>query len=232
MVIRAVFFDLGGTLLVMRRSRIFRTVINEAGRDAPLHVIDGAYMRLEGWWLSTYAAAPMTPGETDEAYRHLYQKVFSSLFPDADQAEAMRVSRRVRERWPVLEKNVPLELYHDVEPTLGELKRGGYALGLISNAPADTEKVVVPLGLDRYLPTIVFSGIVGYTKPHPEIFNIAMKRAGARPEESVHVGDLYEADVVGARNAGMKGLLIDRAGTHGDTDCPTISSLAQIYTHL
>ena len=226
------FFDLGGTLLVMRRGPIFKTVINEAGRDAPLHVIEGAYMGLERWWLSTYAAAPMTPGETDEAYRHLYQKVFSLLFPDADQAEALRISRRVRERWPELEKNVPLELYNDVEPTLGELKRRGYVLGLISNAPADTERVVGPLGLDRYMSNFVFSGVVGYTKPHPEIFNIALRRAGAKPEESVHVGDLYEAYVVGARNAGMKGLLIDRTGTGGDADCPTISNLGQIYAHL
>ena len=232
MVTRAVFFDLGGTLLVMRRSRIFRAVINEAGRDAPLHVIDGAYMGLEGWWLSTYAAVPMTPGETDEAYRRLYEKVFSSLFPDADQAEALRVSRRVRERWPVLEKNVPLELYQDVEPTLGELKRRGYALGLISNAPADTERIVGPLGLDRYMSNFVFSGVVGYTKPHPEIFNIALRRAGVRPEESVHVGDLYDADVVGARNAGMKGLLIDRTGTRREADCPTMSDLGQIYAQL
>ncbi len=232
MATRAVFFDLGGTLLVMRRDRIFRRVVNEEGRDASVDAIHRAYMGLEPWWLTTYAAIPMSPEQTVDAYRHLDQMVFSSLFPEADGEEALRVSRLVRKRWPELEKDIPLELYPDVEPTLTNLGRRGYTLGLISNAPADTERVVKPLGLDRFMTILVFSGAVGYTKPHPEIFRIAMKGAGSRPEESVHVGDLYEADIVGARNAGMKGLLIDRLGVHSNLDCPKLTSLDQIYGQL
>lgn len=232
MVIRAVFFDLGGTLLVMRRDRIFRRVINEEGRDAPVDRIHAAYMGLEAWWLSSYSAKSMSPEETTEAYRHLDHKVFSALFPDSGEAEALRVSTLVRKRWPELEKDIPLQLYPDVEPTLEALGRRGYSMGLISNAPADTGRVVHALGLDRFMSTVVISGAVGYTKPNPEIFRIAMKGAAVRPEESVHVGDLYEADVVGARNAGMKGLLIDRLGIQSAVDCPRVTSLDQIYGHI
>jgi HAD superfamily hydrolase (TIGR01549 family) len=232
LAIRAVFFDLGGTLLVMRRDRIFRKVLNEEGRDASVDQIHAAYMGLEAWWLSAYSAASMTPEETVDAYRHLDQKVFSTLFPAADQAAALRVSRLVRKRWPELEKEIRLELYPDVKPALEALGRKGCSLGLISNAPADTDRVVEPLGLDRYMSTIVFSGAVGYTKPHPQIFRIAMKKAGAKPEESMHVGDIYEADVVGARNAGMRGVLIDRLSLESGRDCPRITSLDQIYGHL
>jgi HAD superfamily hydrolase (TIGR01549 family) len=232
LAIQAVFFDLGGTLLVMRRDRIFRKVINEEGRDASVDQIHSAYMGLEAWWLSTYSAASMTPEETVEAYRNLDERVFSTLFPAVDRAEALRVSGLVRKRWPELEKEIRLELYPDVKPALEALGRKGYSLGLISNAPADTDRVVKPLGLDRYMSTIVFSGAVGYTKPHPQIFRIAMKAAGAEPGESVHVGDIYEADVVGARNAGMRGVLIDRLGVDHGRDCPRITSLDQIYDHL
>lgn len=232
MATRAVFFDLGGTLLVMRRDRIFRKVINEEGRDAPVDAIHGVYMGLESWWLSTYASTSMSPEQTVEAYRHLDQMVYCSLFPDADTKEAVRVSTLVRRRWPELEKEIPLELYSDAEPALATLTREGYTLGLISNAPADTERVVKPLGLDRYMTALVFSGAVGYTKPHPGIFMIAMEKAGSRPHESVHIGDVYEADIVGARNAGMKGLLIDRLGVQAQADCPRLTSLDQVYGHL
>ncbi len=232
MATRAVFFDLGGTLLVMRRDRIFQKVVRDEGRDASEDEIHGAYMGLEPWWLSAYSDSSMTSEQTEEAYRHLDQRVFSSLFPDASESEALRVSRLVRVRWPEVGKTIPLELYPDVQPTLANLQRRGYSMGLISNATADTERLVKPLGLDRFMSTVVFSGAVGYTKPNPRIFEIAMEKIGCGPGESVHVGDIYEADVVGAKNAGMKGVLIDRLGAQSGPDCPRISSLDQLYGHL
>jgi len=204
---RAVFFDLGGTLLVMRRDRIFRKVLREAGRDADLERIHSAYMKAESWWVRHYSARVLNEEETAEAYRDLDQKVFAALFPGESETEAHRVSKLVRSRWAELETEIPLELYPDVEPVLDRLWGDGYTLGLISNAPADTVRVVDALGLTRYLGTIVISGVVGYTKPHPEIFRIALREAGVEASEAIHVGDLYEADVVGARNAAWRGFL-------------------------
>jgi len=229
---RAVFFDLGGTLLVMRRDRIFRKVLQEAGRDAGLERIHSAYLKAESWWVPHYAARVLSEEETAEAYRDLDQKVFSLLYPGESETEAFRVSKLVRRKWPELETEIPLELYPDVEPSLGRLAGSGYALGLISNAPADTIRVVEALGLRRYLGTIVISGAVGYTKPHPEIFRIALREAGVEAPEAIHVGDLYEADVVGARNAGMEGILIDRDDSDWRPDCPRVRSLAEIYQFI
>ena len=76
------------------------------------------------------------------------------------------------------------------------------------------------------------SGVVGISKPNPDIFRFALADAGVNPTEAVHVGDIYEADVLGARRAGMKGVLIDRDGSQGGRDCPTISNLTEIYDHL
>jgi len=73
---------------------------------------------------------------------------------------------------------------------------------------------------------------VGYTKPHPEIFRIALREVGVEASEAVHVGDLYEADVMGARNAGMKGILVDRDGTQRSSDCPRVRSLPEIYQFI
>jgi putative hydrolase of the HAD superfamily len=230
--IRAVFFDLGGTLLVMRRDRIFRRVLSEEGREANLERIHSAYMNAESWWLSAFGDKAMTPEQTNEAYRALDERAFTSLYPNEDHGEALRVSKLVRKRWPELESEIPLELYPDVEPTLTKLAQDGYFLGLISNAPPDTARIVEVLGLRKYLRSVVISGDVGYSKPHPEIFRIALTEAGVNAIDAVHVGDFYEADIIGARNAGIKGLLIDREGSHSGLDCPQMKSLGEVYRYL
>ena len=229
---KAVFFDLGGTLLVMRRDRIFRRVLQETGRDVGLDRIHAAYLNAESRWMPYYAARVLNEEETSEAYRELDQMVFSALYPGEGEPEAFRASKLVRKRWPELESEIPLELYPDAEPVLERLARDGYALGLISNAPADTVRAVEALGLTRYLGTIVISGAVGYTKPNPEIFRIALRRAGVDASEAIHVGDLYEADVIGARNAGLEGILIDREGDQRNFDCPRVQSLSEIYQFM
>jgi len=229
---RAVFFDLGGTLLVMRRDRIFGRVLLEEGRTVGLDRIHSAYLEVEPTWLSVYGARVLTPDETEEAYRELDQEVFSALYPDESESEARRVSKLVRKRWPDLETEIPLQLYPDAEPTLRRLAGDGFSLGLISNAPADTQKAVDALGLTKYLGTVVISGLVGYTKPHPEIFRIALRKAGVEAGEALHIGDLYEADIVGARNAGMLGVLVDRDGSHSGLDCPMIKSLSDVYLYI
>ena len=51
-------------------------------------------------------------------------------------------------------------------------------------------------------------------KPDPRIFRSAMNRLGVRPEQSLHIGDLYHIDVVGAQAAGMHAVLLDPTGLH------------------
>lgn len=217
---------------MMRRDRVFRKVLAEEGYEATLGAIHAAYVTADSWWLTAYGNKVMTRAETAEAYRDLDEKVFSATCPQQSHAEAVRVSRQVRKRWPELEDEIPPELYPDAEPTLGRLKREGYSLGLVSNAPAEATETVAALGLSKYLDSVTVSGVVGYSKPNPEIFRIALKALSVGPEEAVHVGDLYEADVRGARNAGIEGVLLDRDGSYGGTECPKIDTLSGIYGFL
>ena len=229
---RAVFFDFGGTLLVMRRDRIISSILAEEGYPASLAQVHSAYSGTEPAWLLTHGDRIMTGEEAEEAYRQLEAAVFRFLFPGKPAEEVGRVSALMRGKWNAAGGSVPLELYPDVIPTLERLRADGYTLGLVSNAPPDTIKSIEKLRLPDYLPIIVVSGIVGVSKPNPEIFRIALRRAGAQPEESVHVGDIYEADVIGPRRAGMTGILIDRSGERPKLDCPTIATLGGVYDFL
>ncbi len=218
--------------MVMRRDRIISRILADAGFPADPQRVHSAYFQVEPSWLAVYGEKVMSGGETEEAYRQLDAMIFRLLYPSQPPEVVEKMSGLTRRLWPQVEKTVPLELYPDVVPTLERLKSEGYTLGLVSNAPPGTVGVIETLGLRRYLPTIVVSGVVGVSKPNPEIFRIALRDAGAEAAEALHVGDVYDADVLGARNAGIKGLLIDRDGSQAGLDCPRVSTLSEIYTHL
>ncbi len=219
-------------MLVMRRDRIISKILSDEGYSASPEQVNTAYFRVEPSWLSIHGDKVMSGAETEEAYRQLDAMIFRLMFPSRPPYEVDRVSGLMRRLWPVVEKSVPLELYPDAVPTLERLKAGGYKLGLISNAPPDTLKAIEALGLPKYLPTIVVSGMVGFSKPNPEIFRIALRQSDSVASEAMHVGDLYEADVIGARNAGIRGVLIDRYGAGGDFDCRRITGLTEVFSHL
>jgi putative hydrolase of the HAD superfamily len=67
---------------------------------------------------------------------------------------------------------------------------------------------------------VVISAEVGVRKPDPRIFEEALRRAGVAAGEAVHVGDLPEEDIEGARRAGLGAFLIDREKRITSRDCP------------
>jgi HAD superfamily hydrolase (TIGR01509 family) len=89
------------------------------------------------------------------------------------------------------------------------------------------------LGLTTLLDVIITSQDVGVGKPDPQIFLEGLKRAGVLPEETLYVGDQYQVDVVGARNAGIRGILLDRTDHYQEiTDCTRIRTLSEISNFL
>jgi len=79
------------------------------------------------------------------------------------------------------------------------------SLGIVSNGFPDVQyKKLKTLGIEHFFGCIVLSGELGIKKPDPRIFWEATSLLGVEPEECLYVGDAYEADVLGARNARMK----------------------------
>jgi len=98
-------------------------------------------------------------------------------------------------------------LYDDVRPTLEILVRD-YRLFAISNGNADLGVI----GLAQYFEASLTAREAGMLKPDPRIFDILLGRAGLRADEAVHVGDDADADVEGARRAGVLPVWLNRAG--------------------
>ena len=125
--------------------------------------------------------------------------------------------------------DMKLVLFDDVLPALTHLKDRGLILGLISNVDRDMTPLLHELGLTSFLQVVVTSQDAGSSKPQPEIFREALRQVGVQASEAVYVGDQYEIDIIGAKNAGMNGVLLDRGGYFDKpTECPRIRTLAQV----
>ena len=106
-------------------------------------------------------------------------------------------------------------------------------MGLISNVERDINPMLKELGLSSWLEVVVTSQESGFVKPQPEIFQQALKRAKVKASEAIYVGDQYQVDVIGAKNAGMKGILLDRDNYYKEKlDCPKIKSLSELASHV
>lgn len=116
--------------------------------------------------------------------------------------------------------------YEDVLPALDALATRDMRLAIVSNWDERLRPLLQQLRLDRYFETFIVSCEVGFAKPSPVIFEQASKKTGVAPEQILHVGDSFTDDVTGARAAGCRALLIDRANAAGGAD--RISSLREL----
>ncbi|MGA2855513.1 MAG: HAD family hydrolase [Candidatus Sulfotelmatobacter sp.] len=103
-----------------------------------------------------------------------------------------------------------------------------YEIAVISNADGRIDAVLRRCGIADCFQSITDSGIVGHEKPHPEIFEAALRRMRAEAAASLYVGDVYSVDYAGARNAGMDAVLFDVAGAYREQDLPRVESLAEL----
>ena len=114
-----------------------------------------------------------------------------------------------------------------------ELKAHGVAVGIISNSEGRLAELVEELGHSALFPVIVDSGRVGIDKPDRRIFEHAASQLGVPLSELVHVGDAWEADVLGARAAGAEAVWFspvdDRALPEKVVACADASALRAAF---
>jgi putative hydrolase of the HAD superfamily len=118
------------------------------------------------------------------------------------------------------------ELFDDVRPAVGALTRAGLLVGAVSNTDRDLPAFLAPFALP--LAVVVSSRDHGRVKPCPTIFAAALTRVGVSPAEAVMVGDSLLHDVVGARAAGLRPILVDRADVHAGAPVERVRSLLEL----
>lgn len=124
------------------------------------------------------------------------------------------------------------ELFPDTREVLEELKGKGFTLSVVSNFDSRIYDVMDKLGIAGFFDSFFISSEVGYAKPSREIFLLTVESLSLKACECLHVGDSLENDYWGAKNAGLKALLLDRDGKHGDKGVERIGGLKGVVEFL
>lgn len=199
--IRAVTFDVGGTLLSVSPSvgYWYHKEAVELGLSPPS---EAELNRRFGFaWRSAHAA----PGGFDysrSSWRRLVQAVFG------ESADPASLSPLFAALWERFLDPAAWRLAPGVRETLSALSAAGLRLGILSNWDERLEPLLTRLDLRTPFDFILASGVVGRHKPSPDAFRAAAERWGWHPSALAHVGDSWEQDALGALDAGWRAVFV------------------------
>ena len=210
-MIKAVFFDFVGTLLSKESEAITHLkIMEEILKNAKVEI--SARQLLEEYEQLTMEEFSKLAGRPYKPIRIIEVEVLEKL--------AQKYNFEVPEDfWQTHLKMHQLygKLYPEVIETLNELKKRDYHVGLITDSDNDYLRAHLEgLGILDLFDSITTSEEAGFFKPHPKVFEIALRKAGAKGEEAVYTGDNPLKDCVGARRVGMISILLDKTGQKRD----------------
>jgi putative hydrolase of the HAD superfamily len=222
----AVLLDVGGVFLLPEHQRILGA-LDRAGCTTDADLLDGAHYRgasrlttdldVEGDWSGSWQAyldryveeCGVAQEDRTEVHRHL-----DSEFADAG-------------LW--------LRVIPGCRQGIRALADTGVRLGVVSNADGligerlrMLEILQVGPGIGVEVECVIDSGEVGVMKPDRRIFTIALDALDITAEDAWYVGDMPGIDVVGARRAGLRPVLMDPLGLHHDADYDRVDSLTDL----
>jgi len=238
MLIRAVLFDLGNTLMYPVASDLWPEVIRRGNLALMEYLcnldiltdcdtfVDEFNQRLHQYYDERDKL--MIETSTFQVLKELLNEKGYADVSDAVIRESLDA------HYAVTQKNWQLE--DDALASLKALREQNYQLGIVSNAGdhRDVLQLVERFSLTPYFEFIVTSAGCGYRKPHPKIFQLALEKANARGDEVVMVGDTLNADILGANRMNMYSIWITRRTAVPTKDEPdikpkgTINSLGEL----
>jgi FMN phosphatase YigB (HAD superfamily) len=209
-----IFFDGGAVSAALSAEGVELAV---AALDAAVHPAKQHYQRAltrglahdDGWAVLIHELLVRAGLESDSA-----QRVLPALRRAHDE---FYFWRRVPEGLPA---------------ALTRAQKAGLRLAIVSNSEGRLASVLARVGLASHFELVVDSQLEGVNKPDPEIFHRALARLSVAPARALYAGDIPEVDVLGARAAGMPGVLIDPFDHHAASNWPRVPSVESLIDAL
>ncbi len=232
MAIKAIFFDAAGTLFHLDGSvgEIYTSLARKHGKNVTEKVLE------EGFRRAFTNAPPMAfpsfaPRDLPALERRWWFDLVSDIF--APYGSFPQFDVYFEALYDLFSEAKTWKLYPETRETLFSLKEMNLRLGIISNFDSRLFALLEGLGIKEFFESVVASTSAGAAKPSKKIFEKALKIYGLEPGEALHVGDSYEIDFIGAQNAGVGAVLIDRSGDEkhhdvGHTIIPRLDKLIDL----
>ncbi len=209
-MIRAVTFDVWNTLLadisyVEPRTRYLAKILSEAEVKVDMEKIVEAYHLSHNYSHIKSKMENYRYVSIEERVNYILEKLGVHI--------PRRLKMDVIEKFKVTAVSNPPSLTEDAETVIKSLSHK-YALGIICDTGmtpgAVLREILRRKGILKYFKVTVFSDETGYNKPHRVMFEKAVKGLNVAPKEALHVGDLLETDVKGAKAMGMISVWLNR----------------------
>jgi HAD superfamily hydrolase (TIGR01509 family) len=213
---KAIFFDVGNTLLFLDRQHILAPL-----QQRKLNPSIELWHAIERKTKKEFDEILQHDGKADRSFWYLFYSHLLQELGVHDNAlrDVLVNTTRVSANWC------------DIRPGTREiLQRLGRhcPLAVISNADGKIADVLKRCGIADCFLAITDSGLVGHEKPHPAIFEAALRIMDVAPKQSLYVGDVYSVDYLGATGAGMQAILFDVSGAYRQSGLPRVESLAEL----
>jgi putative hydrolase of the HAD superfamily len=222
--VRAVLFDVGGTLVHPDWERLARLASAGAGRAFVAEQLGQKFKEMMcGVDAAMQRGEP--PPEDTKKRNWVFRRVYRAL--DIDDATCESLSAQIdathaeRHLWSAPDAEAPA--------VLAALREAGLRIAVISNTEdGRLEELLELVELKSHFDFCIDSYIVGQRKPDAAIFQLALSRLEIEPEDAAYVGDSYGHDALPALALGMRAILLDPLGLYPESVCPRIRSLGEL----
>jgi len=208
--LQAIFFDAAGTLFHLSEpvGTTYSRLAASLGVHATPESLDAAFRK--SWKALPPPLRPENEPNPDDDrgwWKTLVEHTFGLAAPQPIRAD--RMNALFDQAFAYYAKAAAWRVFEDTRPAL-EALRGRYRLLVLSNFDSRLRTVLEGLGLTPYFERILVSSEVGAAKPHPRMFETALRACGLPPTACLHVGDDARCDDCGARQMGLSSFLLDR----------------------
>ena len=222
---RALLLDFGGTLAIERTGRA--AIYAEAAARRGVEVRPAAMARLMA---ETHAALPVTistaQGSAFRYSRGWFERFIGIIFADRLGLSSRDATLAHEHLFSVYEDAGTFRLFPGAADLIDRAKTGGWQVGVVSNWSYALEALLGDLGLRP--DAVLCSAVEEAEKPSEVLFLRALERLGARAKGSLHVGDSFDNDVVGARSVGVEPVLLERSGPGTRRDVRSVRCLTEL----
>jgi len=220
--VKAVLFDLGGTLIKtteMEIPQVMKEILEHHGIDRSLQEITHARREAEKG-LDFRDLATLL----NEFWVRWNTRILNNLQIESN---VRTLAEFIATHWWDYSN---VTLYPDAEKTLPLLKEKGLKVGVITNGlQSDVDAILPKAGLQDFFDTVVVIDTLRKMKPDEEVFHYALQKLNTTPSRAIFIGDEIEADYKGAQRSGLTPYLIDRDDKTHDQSLNRIASLDDLF---
>jgi putative hydrolase of the HAD superfamily len=234
--IRTVFFDAGFTLLRPYPStpEICQNICRQLNLHIDLDALEQRMYEADNFFFgqSRQRQHLWASEETiNEFWIDYYMNFLRPFVEEHDEPRLYELALRINREF---DQHTSWQIFPDVLPTLEALREHGYTMGVISDWGISLGRILHEHHLNQYFDCMVVSALTRHAKPSPSLYELALQRANSIADYTLHIGDSYIHDVLGARSVGITPILLDRPHrlTPTNVDCILAHSLTDLLSLL